>query len=109
MSRTLDLRSDFRVLSGLASLKLRVLEHLRLSRGEWVYEPTAGTPYDDLIFGVRDPDLISRIIIDEVRSVDEVDDAEATAIDLDESTRRLEVSILVQSRYGEFAITQEVA
>ena len=56
MSTTLDLRSGFAVLTGLESLKLRVVEHLRLTRGEWVYNPAAGTPYDDLIFGVRDSD-----------------------------------------------------
>lgn len=108
MTTTLDLRSGFSVLTGLESLKLRVVEHLRLARGEWVYNPEAGTPYDDLIFGVGDYRLIAPIVVDEVRKVEEVDDAEAELIEFDTEARKLKLTIRVSSRYGAFTMTEEV-
>ena len=108
MSTTLDLRSGFAVLTGLESLKLRVVEHLRLVRGSWFYLPSAGTPYDDLIFGIRDPDLVSQVVLDEVRKVDEVDDAEAVSVEFDVETRRVELAVRVISRYGEFTLEEGI-
>ena len=47
-------------------------------------------------------------MIDEVRSVDEVDDAEVELLEFDPDTRRLEMTVRVSSRYGEFTISEGV-
>lgn len=103
--KTLDLRNTFAPLTGLDSLKRRVEERLRLSRGEWIYKPTAGLPVSDIISDERELGVISKIVTDEIETVDEVDGAEVSDSEFDADTRRYRLDVRIRSRYGPFSVS----
>lgn len=84
-----------------------VLTRLRLLRGEWFLDVTAGTPYVPLIFAKHTEetyDLALRECVLETQGVTGITEYEST---MDGNTRKLTVSMKIDTAYGQ-AILQEV-
>lgn len=84
-----------------------VVTRLRLLRGEWFLDLTEGTPYVESVFGKHTKDTYDFIIRQRVLETEGVTEIEEYESIYDGETRRLTVTIRINTVYGP-ATVQEV-
>ena len=102
----LDSRSSLSVATGLEDVRQRVVETLKLWRGEWFLDTTRGVPYTDEIF--RRPavaGLISSAISSRIRAVDAVTGVPSVTSSFDPATRLYSLQARVSTAEGSFEVT----
>lgn len=97
---------DIATISGLDSLRQKVLRKLRLWQGEFFLDITAGVPYRQQIFQRPvDAGIASTIITSQISSEPDVTEVRDISVDLDRNTRMFSYSATVASTYGEFEVS----
>ncbi|MYD94836.1 MAG: hypothetical protein F4Y02_14350 [Chloroflexi bacterium] len=105
MTRTLsagdDLAPGFAVADGTEAVRQRVVQRLRLFRGEAFTDADAGVPYIPDLLGARLPSALAASIVRSVLlSVDGVEDVLRIEVDLDGSTRQLSIDVEARADDG---------
>lgn len=95
--QTIDFDSGFAVLDGLASVRQRVLQVLRMNLGEWFLNPRAGTPYLTQVFGRRYTPLAESVIRRRIEEVDGVDEVISVTASADRALRSLNLTVVLRS------------
>lgn len=92
---------DVAGVAGADEVAQRIGTRLRLFRGEWFLDTTAGTPWYDTVL-VQDPDpaAIEAAIKDAIRAVEEVEEILAFDMDFDRGKRRIDVSFTARTTVG---------
>jgi len=113
MTRTIstgdDLAAGFAVVDGLEAVRQRVLQRLRLFRGESFLDAEAGVPYLTDLIGERLPSaLAGSIIADQIREVPGVLAVDNVDAQLDPATRQLSVTAEVTADDGTAAVAVTV-
>jgi len=104
-----DLAAGFAVVDGLEAVRQRVLQRLRLYRGESFIDAEAGVPYLTDLLGERLPSaLAGSIIADQIRGVRGVVAVANVDAQLDPATRRLSVSADVSADDGTASVAVTV-
>ena len=102
-----DLTDGFAVVDGLEAVRQRVLQHLRLTLGEWFLSPEEGLPYIDGLFADQTGvDLAAQLISAEVQDVEDVTSVEVTEAVLDPASRRLRVELRVGTADGQVTVEE---
>jgi hypothetical protein len=101
-------RSTTRV-SGLAYTSQLVKSRLLTILGEWKPDPTLGMPwFDSVMTKAPDISLIEGLILDVIIGTDHVLDVSEISLNLDKSSRTLNVSFSAISDWGVFEQTVEL-
>ena len=102
----LDSRSSLGMATGLEDVRQRVVETLKLWRGEWFLDTTRGVPYADEIF--RRPavaGLISSAISSRIRAVDGVTGVPSVTSTFNPATRVYSLRARVGTADVSFEVT----
>ncbi|MCY3784561.1 MAG: hypothetical protein OXG79_12375 [Chloroflexi bacterium] len=114
MARTIaaadsDIATGFAVADGIEAVRQRVLQRLRLFRGESFLDAEAGVPYLTDLLGERLPSaLAGSIIADQIRDVPGVLAVDNVDAQLDPRTRRLSVTADVTADDGTASVSVTV-
>jgi len=102
-----DAGDDLVLVDGLLELAQRVLATLDVRRGEWAFDNRFGLPHDRIF--VRAPDLraIEAELEDMLLGIDGVVSVDPAQSSLDRRTRRLTVTLRLQSAFGELVVANE--
>lgn len=73
---------------------------LRLWYGEWFADTTDGVPYAQDVLGKSSPDVYNEVIKDRILSTTGVSDITAYTSTEDRTTRKLTISVSVNTIYG---------
>ena len=113
MTRTLsadtDISRTFAIAEGLEAVRQRVIQRLRLHRGEAFLAANVGVPWHQEILGQSGASgLANQIITDEILGVRDVTGVSNVVISLDRSTRRLRFTAEVDTVHGPAPVRTEV-
>lgn len=78
-----------------------VMTRLMLSTGQWFLDITEGTPYSTAILGVRTSPYYDQAIKQRVLETDGVTEIVQYASNVNKNTRRLEVTMTLNTQYGQ--------
>lgn len=106
--RALDADGDYRfgksqgdfLINSPAAVAQSVLTRLRLWQGEWFLDTTEGTPYSQQILGKTAQAIYDLAIRERVLDTDGVTAIEDYASSLDDTTRKLSVTMTIDTVYG---------
>ena len=100
-----DSDMEFRTVSGLESLRQRIVQHLRFARGESFFDSRLGVPYlAELLVRPASESLAAQVISSAITSVAGVRAVTNVQIRLDKARRILHYSANVTSDLGDQAI-----
>ena len=106
---TVDRRGNLLVLEGLDALRERVVQRLHFVLGEWFLVQSEGVPFAETIFAwTPDHRLTAQVISSELMRVGGVTGIESIGSSLDPATRRLQVTLEVQTTFGTIQVDEEV-
>ena len=108
LSADIDISANLAVADGLESVQQRVMQRLRLRRGEWFLAPDRGIALLDALRQPNAAGLIPRLISDEVLDVQGVTGLSDVRVQLDTDTRKLYYTATVQTEHGDMQMTEEV-
>ena len=111
MTRTLsadrDVSPALATVDGLESVRQRVVQRLRLHRGEWFLNRDAGMPWHQEMLGhPLSAELSGRIIVDQILGVPDVIDVTDIDFRIEPANRRLRLSAVVETRFGSMQIQE---
>lgn len=99
-------QGDLSILSDLDALVQKITRKLKLWKGEYFLDTSAGIPYKEQIFDRPiDAGIASTIITSQITDETEVTEVTNITIDLDPSTRKFSYSATVKTIYGETEVS----
>ena len=105
-----DIATPLAVADGLEALRQRVVQRLRLHRGEWFLDQEAGVSWlGDILRRPIPAGLAAQVIAAEIREVEGVVSVTNVVAELDRTQRRLQFSADVAGDAGTIAVQAEIA
>lgn len=106
MAETIDTEDGFRVVRGVESVRQRVLQLMRFSRGEWFLNLSAGVPYLTGVLGHGAIPLAEQQLRTRIEDVPGVDRVSSVRSRYDIEERRLSIEVEVVAEGQPVAIIE---
>lgn len=102
----LDSKGNIKTIEGIESLAENIGQRLKLFKGKYFLDTSAGIPYlQDILKKPVDPGFVASILNSEILKEPEVTGIGSVEADLDRNTRIFQYSAEVQSIFGNFEVT----
>lgn len=95
MATTIDTENGFAAVHGVESVRQRVLQLVRFSRGQWFLNLSAGVPYLTAVLGPASIPLAEQQLRTRIEAVDGVDRVSSVRSRFNIDERRLSVEVEV--------------
>ncbi len=101
--------NDIVLITAVDEVRQRLLENLRTFKGEWFLDLELGIPYyQDILKKNIDLNVIETILKDAILDSPGVLELLDFSLDLDDSTRQLDVNFTVRASEGEIVINETI-
>ena len=100
---------DLGIVSGIDAIKQHLRQRLQFFRGEYAHDLTRGIPYHDEFFKKNpNPIVMDYVLKDTILTTPGIIELLSFSMDLDDSTRTLNIDFKVSTNYGDLVYSDDI-
>lgn len=105
---SLDDHGHIALVSGTAAARQRIISHMRLWRGEWSLDTSAGVPYYERVLGKQPQSVSTAAITAAIRSIPDVQRVDSVTVEQSPGTRATTLRLSVGTANGPLTLAIDI-